>query len=195
MPKITLIAAQAQRADATKAMGFKKKPVATLKELTVAQRAKHLAGVVAKVKTPIALNPAHPIQGESFITIFGPLMVTPEWPAGTGNAGYNPMFSVGATFPGVQVAFPRIQKGKLHLVEFHVQLNMSIKYKFRVFEYPLGDYADIELQGPKSDIIIALVPPVDEISGDLELGAAVQQRNSESQAAGWNFYQVKISTV
>jgi len=105
------------------------------------------------------------------------------------------MFSVGATFPGVQVAFPRIKKGKLHLVEFHVQLNTSTKYKFRVFEYPLGDFTDIEIQGPKSDIIVALCPPVDEIPGKLELGAAIQHRNPASQSAGWNFFQVKVSTI
>ncbi|HEX6181493.1 MAG TPA: hypothetical protein VFZ47_09610, partial [Chitinophagaceae bacterium] len=149
---------------------------------------------VAQLKTPIVLAPAAPVKGKSNLTIYTSLMVYPKFPAGTGQALFHSAVQW-PTFPGAQVEFPRIKKGKKHLVEFNVQLNMAVTYHFRIFEYPLANFKDVSIVGPKTDTLVALVPPVDEIDGDLMLGASIQQRNSENDAAGWALYSVRITTT
>jgi hypothetical protein len=166
--------------------------------MTDAQRAK-LLGVTAStlglVRTPIVLAPAAPIKGASRLTIFTALMVDPTWPAGSGQALFSSAYP-GAVDSGVQVAFPRIKKGRLHLVEFYVSLPTSVAYKFRVFTYPLGEFQDVTIQGPKASTVIpALVPPVDEIDGTPELGAAIQLRNTKADGAGWGFQSAQVNAT
>lgn len=169
-----------------------------LKPMTDAQRAKALGvapSVLARVRTPIVLSPAKPITGSSHLLLFSSMMVDPTWPAGSGQALFSSAFP-GAVDQAVQVAFPRVKKGHNHLVEFYVSLNMNVAYKFRVFTYPLGDFQDIVIQGPKpSTVITALAPPIDEISGTLELGAAIHQRNSVADGAGWSFQSAQVNVV
>lgn len=165
--------------------------------LTDAQRAKLLGvatGGLVAVATPIVLSPAKPIKGASSLTIFSSMMVDPTWPAAVGQALFSSAFP-GAVDQGAQVAFNRVKRGHTHLVEFHVTLNMSVAYKFRVFTYPLGEFVDVTIQGPKTTTIAALAPPVDEISGTVELGAALQQRNTKADNAGWSLQSVEVNTI
>jgi hypothetical protein len=122
------------------------------------------------------------------------MMVDPKFPTGSGQALYSSAYP-GGVFPGAQVAFPRIKTGKKHLVEFNVLLNSNVTYNFRVFQYPLGGFQDVSIPGPKSETLVSLVPPVDEIDGDLELGAAIQQRDTVSESAGWVLHSVRITTT
>jgi len=194
-PKISQ--ATVVRNDTILKLGFdpKKLERINVKALTDVQKLKLLGGgVQAQLKTPIVLSPAAPVKGSSNLTLYSAMMVYPKFPAGTGEALFSSSFQ-GAVFPGAQVEFPRIKKGKNHLVEFNVQLNMDIKYKFRLFEFPLGNFQDIEIQGPKTETLVVVVPPIDEISGDLELGASIQQRNAASNNAGWALFSVRITTI
>lgn len=162
-----------------------------------AARAKLLgipAAAITVVAAPIVLSPAKPIKGTSDLTIFSTMMVDPTWPAASGQALFSSAYP-SAVDPGAQVAFNRIKKGKNHLVEFYVTLNMNTAYKFRVFTYPLGDFVDVTIQGPKSTVITALAPPVDQIAGTLELGASIQQRNTVADNAGWSLQSVQINTI
>ena len=154
------------------------------------------AANLVRIKTPIVLSPAKPIKGtDQYILMFSSIMVDPTWPAATGQALFSSGYP-GAVDQGVQVAFPRVKKGKNHLVEFYVSLNSAVAYKFRVFTYPLGDFQDITIQGPKPNTIItALAPPVDQISGPLDLGASIQQRNTVQDDAGWSFQSVQVNVV
>jgi len=170
-----------------------------VKLISDAQRAKLLgvsAANLTRIRTPIVLSPAKPIKGtDQYILVFTSMMVDPTWPAGVGQALFNSRFP-GGVEPGVQVAFPRVKKGKQHLVEFYVSLNMNVAYKFRVFTYPLGDFQDVTIQGPKPNTIItALAPPVDQISGALQLGAFIQQRNTAQDDAGWSFQSVQVNVT
>jgi hypothetical protein len=165
--------------------------------LTNAARAKLLgisAGGLVLVPRPIVLSPAKPLVGTSSLTLFTSLMVYPLWPANVGEALFSSRYP-GAVDQGAQVAFMRIKKGHTHLVEFHVTLNMNVPYQFRVFTYPLGDFVDVTIQGPKTTVIAALAPPVDQISGPLELGASIQQRNSVQDDAGWSLQTVEINAI
>ncbi len=178
--KRTELQAIVQRKEALIKMGFdvKKLDRATPRTLTDAQRAKLLEVKVAELKSPFLLTPAKPKNGKSHLTLYSSMMVYPIYPADSGEALFSSMFQ-GAVFPGAQVSFPRLKTGKMHLVEFNVALNMNLTYKFRVFQYPLGDFQDISIQGPKTTTLTALVPPVDQISGNLELGASIQNRNTQ----------------
>ncbi|MEO8621565.1 MAG: hypothetical protein ABI625_10900 [bacterium] len=165
--------------------------------MTSAQQAKALGtttGGLVAVATPILLSPAKPIVGSSSLTVFSTMMVDPTWPAGTGQALFSSGFPAGVD-PGAQIAFNRVKTGHTHLVEFHVTLNASVAYKFRVFTYPLGDYTDVTIQGPKTTVIAALAPPVDQIAGTLELGASIQQRNTKAESAGWSLQTVEVNVV
>ncbi|MBV9879764.1 MAG: hypothetical protein JO180_04670 [Gemmatirosa sp.] len=160
-------------------------------------RAKYLgvrASGLVRVATPIVLSPAKPITGSSSLTLFTAMMVDPTWPTGSGQALFSSGFP-GGVDPGAQVAFPRLATGKTHLVEFYVTLNKAAAYKFRVFTYPLGDFVDVVIQGPKSTVIPALAPPVDQIAGALELGASIQQRNTKADDAGWSLQSVQVNTT
>jgi hypothetical protein len=152
-------------------------------------------GDLTMVATPLALSPAKPIKGKSSLTLFTAMMVDPTWPAGSGQALFSSAFP-GAVFAGAQVAFMRVKKGKQHLVEFYVSLNMNVAYRFRVFTFPLGDFQDVTIQGPKpSTVITALAPPIDEISGALELGALLQHRNEQIDNAGWSLQSVQVNVL
>ena len=164
------------------------------KPLTVAQRAKILDVKPGMLRTPLDLTPARPIDGKRYIQLFSCMMMDPTFPAATGQALFSSLFP-GAVFPACQVAFPRVKKGKNHLVEFQTVLHGDGPYKFRVFTYPLGQFEDVSVQGNQAHTFTALVPPVDQISGDLELGAEIQQRNETSDAAGWTLHAVRITTV
>lgn len=184
------------RNDVVTKLGFEPRKLdnAKVRTLTDVQRAKHLDVAVSLLKSPIVLSPAVPVKGKSTLTIYTSLMVYPKFPEGVGQA----LFHSGIqwpVFPGAQVEFPRIKKGKKHLVEFNVQLNMDITYKFRIFEYPMGTFKDVSIQGPKTETLVALIPPIDEIDGDFSFGASIQQRNSEADAAGWALYSVRITTT
>ena len=72
---------------------------------------------------------------------------------------------------------------------------MNATYNFRVFQYPLGDFQDVSVQGPKTTTLVALVPPIDEISGSLELGASIQNRNGTNVNVGWVLHSVRITTT
>lgn len=196
MAKATLSKAVVARNDVISKLGVEPRKLdnAKAKTLTDIQRAKFLDVTLAQIKTPIVLAPAAPVKGNSNLTIYTSLMVYPKFPVGTGQALFHSAVQW-PVFPGAQVEFPRIKKGKKHLVEFNVQLNMNITYKFRIFEYPLGNFQDVSIQGPKTDTLVALVPPVDEIDGNLMLGASIQQRNSENEEAGWALYSVRITTT
>lgn len=169
-----------------------------LTPISDAQRARLIGvkpGDLTMVATPIALSPAKPIKGKSTLTLFTAMMVDPTWPVGSGQALFSSRFP-GAVFAGAQVAFMRVKKGKQHLVEFYVTLNMNVAYRFRVFTFPLGEFQDVTIQGPKaSTVITALAPPVDEISGALELGALLQQRNGPEEDAGWSLQSVQVNAV
>ncbi|AHG89156.1 hypothetical protein J421_1619 [Gemmatirosa kalamazoonensis] len=170
-----------------------------VKAISDAQRARLLgvsAGTLTAVRTPIVLSPAKPIKGtDQYILIFSSIMVDPTWPTGVGQALFSSGYP-GVVDQGVQVAFPRVKKGKNHLVEFYVSLNSNVAYKFRVFTFPLGDFQDVTIQGPKPNTIItAIAPPVDQISGALQLGASIQQRNSVQDDAGWSFQSVQVNVV
>ncbi|HTE46731.1 MAG TPA: hypothetical protein VK636_15875 [Gemmatimonadaceae bacterium] len=165
--------------------------------MTAAQQAKALGvsiGSLVAVPAPIVLSPAKPITGSSNLTVFSSMMVDPTWPVGTGQALFSSAFPAGVD-PGAQVAFNRVKTGHTHLVEFHVTLNMNAAYKFRVFTYPLGDFVDVTIQGPKTTSISALAPPVDEIAGTLELGASIQQRNAKVDSAGWSLQSVEVNVI
>lgn len=185
-----------QRNEATTKLGFdpKKLQKTKVRALTDVQKAKMLEVTTAKLKTPILLTPAAPLKGKSYLTMYSAMMVYPIYPEGTGEALFSSSFP-GVVFPGAQVEFPRIKKGKNHLVEFNVQLNMNIMYKFRLFEYPLGNFQDIQIQGPTTDALVVMVPPVDQIEGDLELGACIQQRNTQNENGGWALFSVRITTT
>lgn len=62
-------------------------------------------------------------------------------------------------------------------------------------EFPLGDFQDISIQGPKTETLVALVPPVDEIRGALKIGASVQHRNTGNDFAGWIMHSVSITAT
>jgi len=196
MPPKKLSEAVVQRNDVISKLGFdaKKLQKTKVKALTDVQKAKMLEVSISKLKTPIVLTPAAPLKGKSYLTLYSSMMVYPIWPAGTGEALFSSSFQ-GAVFPGAQVEFPRIKKGTNHLVEFNVQLNMNVVYKFRIFHFPLGGFQDIQIQGPKTDTLVILAPPIDEISGDLELGASIQQRNSANDNAGWALFSVRVTTT
>lgn len=196
MPTKQINLAVEKRNELLQKFGFTPRKLETSKPkyLSEAQQAKLLGSLTAELKTPIILSPAKPIKGKSTLTIFTSLMVDPKWPAGIGQALFSSAYP-GAVFAGGQVAFPRIKTGKMHLVEFNVVLNMNVAYNFRVFQYPLGDFQDITIQGPKTTTLTALVPPVDEISGSLELGASIQNRNSKNDNAGWVLHSVRITTT
>lgn len=196
MAKAKLSKADLDRNEVVTKLGIepRKFETAKVKALTDVQKAKLLEVTVAQLKTPIVLAPAAPVKGKSNLTIYTSLMVYPKFPAGTGQALFHSAVQW-PTFPGAQVEFPRIKKGKKHLVEFNVQLNMAVTYHFRIFEYPLANFKDVSIVGPTTDTLVALVPPVDEIDGDLMLGASIQQRNSENDAAGWALYSVRITTT
>lgn len=199
MPATKLSARDTQaNALATKfGVTLKKLRATTNTPMSNVQRAKALGvsvGTLVPVATPIVLSPAKPIKGSSHLTIFSSVMVDPTWPAGSGQALFSSAYP-GVVDQGVQVAFNRVKKGHTHLVEFHVSLNMNVAYRFRVFTYPLGEFVDVTIQGPKTTIIPALAPPVDEISGTLELGASLQQRNSKADGAGWSLQSVEVNTI
>jgi hypothetical protein len=165
--------------------------------MTSAQQAKALGvstGGLVAVPTPILLSPAKPITGSSNLVVFSTMLVDPTWPVGTGQALFSSGYPAGVD-PGAQVAFNRVKTGHTHLVEFHVTLNSNVAFKFRVFTYPLGDYVDVTIQGPKTTVIAALAPPVDQIAGTLELGAAIQQRNSKADYAGWSLQSVEVNVI
>ena len=197
MPPRKLSDAVVQRTDVVSKLGFDLKKLAKVKvkALTDVQKAKVLEVVdIRKLKTQLVLTPAAPLKGKSYMTLYSSMMVYPIWPDGTGEALFSSAFP-GVVFPGAQVEFPRMKKGSNHLVEFNVQLNMDVVYKFRVFHFPLGGFQDIQIQGPKTDTIVVLAPPIDEISGDLELGASIQQRNTVNDNAGWALFSVRVTTV
>jgi hypothetical protein len=199
MPAIKLTARDAQAtALATKfGVTLKRLRATKITALTATQRAKLLGvavGDLVAVVTPIVLSPAKPIKGASNLTLFSSMMVDPTWPVGSGQALFSSAYP-GAVDQGAQVAFNRVKKGHTHLVEFHVTLNMSVAYKFRVFTYPLAQFVDVTIQGPTTTTIPALAPPVDQISGTLELGASIQQRNSKADNAGWSLQSVEINTI
>ena len=196
MPTRKISGAITQRNELLTTFGFTARKLETAKPkfLSEAQQAKLLGAVQAQLKTPIVLSPAKPIKGKSMLTIFTSLMVDPKYPDGVGQALFSSAFP-GAVFAGAQVAFPRIKTGKMHLVEFNVVLNMNVVYQFRVFQFPLGDFQDISVQGPKTTTLVALVPPVDEITGSLELGASIQNRNGSNDNAGWVLHSVRITTT
>jgi hypothetical protein len=196
MPPKKLSEAVVQRNDVTTRLGFDPKQLTKVKvkALTDVQKAKILEVSVGKLKTQLTLTPAAPLKSKSYLTLYSAMMVYPIWPDGTGEALFSSAFQ-GAVFPGAQVEFPRMKKGSNHLVEFNVQLNMNVVYKFRIFHFPLGGFQDIQIQGPKTDTLIILAPPIDEISGDLELGASIQQRNTVNDNAGWALFSVRVTTV
>ncbi|MEP6729409.1 MAG: hypothetical protein ABJE10_02170 [bacterium] len=168
-----------------------------IKLMTDVQRARVIGvatGGLVALKVPIVLSPAAPIKGTSDMELFSAMLVDPTWPAGSGQALFSSGFPAGVA-PGVQVAFNRVKTGKTHLVEFYVTLNMNVAYRFRVFTFPLGDFVDVTIQGPKTTVIAALAPPVDQISGTLELGASIMQLNSVSDDAGWSCQSVQVNTI
>ena len=196
MPSKKISAAITLRNELVTQFGFTPRKLETAKPkfLSEAQQAKLLGVVQAQLKTPIVLSPAKPVKGKSTLTIYTSLMVDPKYPDGVGQALFSSMFP-GAVFAGAQVAFPRIKTSKMHLVEFNVVLNMNATYNFRVFQYPLGDFQDVSVQGPKTTTLVALVPPIDEISGSLELGASIQNRNGTNVNVGWVLHSVRITTT
>jgi hypothetical protein len=162
-----------------------------VKELTDAQRAKLFKVPVENLApTAIELRPSKPSSSKGFLTFFSSPMVMSNPLATNDLAVFSSAFP-GVVFPGVQVEFTPIKKGKMHLVEFHVTLNMPKTYKFRVFSYPLATFQDLSLN--QSQVITALVPPLENISTGY--GAAIQQRNEVSDNAGWSFYKVRITAV
>ena len=60
-------------------------------------------------------------------------------------------------------------------------------------EFSLGDFQDISVQETKTETLVALVPPVDEIGGALEIGASVQDRNTVNDFAAWILHSVSIT--
>jgi hypothetical protein len=196
MPTKELSKITVRRNEVITKLGFDGKKIESLKFESVsnARRAQLLKVPVASLKTPIVLSPASLIKGKSNLELFSSMMVDPTWPSSTGQALFSSAYP-GVLFPEVQVAFPRIKTGKMHLVEFNVVLYGNVTYKFRVFEYPLADFQDVSVPGPKAETLLALVPPVDEITGDLELGASIQQRNTVSDNAGWVLHSVVITTT
>ena len=72
---------------------------------------------------------------------------------------------------------------------------MDTTYKFRIFDFPMGNFKDVSIQGPKTDTLVALVPAIDELDGEVMFGASIQQRNGENDDAGWALYSVRISTT
>ncbi|HEX5758356.1 MAG TPA: hypothetical protein VF121_04125 [Thermoanaerobaculia bacterium] len=196
MPRQDLTRAAADRRKAIEAIGTTEGKLRRIKPrvLSDAQRASALGATVSLLRAPVTLTPAQPKKGKSALTLHSCMMSYPVQPAATGMALFSSLFQ-GAVFPGCQVEFMRIKKGRLHLVEFHVVLHSSVTYKFRIFTYPLAEFQDVAIPGGGSKILTALAPPVDEISGDLELGAAVQQRNSVEEAAGWTLHSVRVSTT
>ena len=160
---------------------------------------KHFLSLTLKVevdalKLPIVLSPARMVSGNAHLTLFSAGMVETTWPEGSGQALFSSSMQ-GASFPGAQIAFPRTKKGKQYLVEFSVVLFGPQTFNFRVFDYPLGGYQDVALPGNRADILTVLVPPIDSISGALEFGAGIQQRDPASEAAGWALYSVRVSTT
>jgi hypothetical protein len=196
MPSKKISAAITRRNELVTQFGFTPRKLETTKPkfLSEAQQAKLLGVVQAQLKTPIVLSPAKPVKGKSIITIHSTLMVYPKYPDGVGQALFSSAYP-GAVFSSVQVEFPRIKTGKMHLVEFNVVLYSNATYHFRVFQYPLGDFQDVSVQGPKTTTLVALVPPIDEISGSLELGASIDNRNDSNDNVGWAFHSVRITTT
>ena len=162
-----------------------------VKELTQIQRARLL-----KVKpelmasTTIELKPSKPSTGKGYLSFYSSLLVLANPLPSNDIAVFSSSFQ-GAVFPGVQVEFTPIKKNKMHLVEFHVTLNQPKTYKFRVFSYPLATFQDISINS--SQVITTLVPPFEELSSGF--GAALQQRNSPGDDAGWMFHKVRITAV
>jgi hypothetical protein len=76
-----------------------------------------------------------------------------------------------------------------------VTLSSNVAFKFRVSTFPLGDNVDVTIQGPKTTVIAALAPPVDEIAGTLELGAAILQSNVKADYAGWSLQSVEVNVI
>jgi hypothetical protein len=173
---------------------FKKLDTVKFEPLSDAKKASLLNAPIAALTVPIHLSPSRLINGQSNLELFSSMMVDPANPAGSGMALFSSAYP-GVLFPTAQVAFPRIAKGKMHLVEFHVELYSNVTYHFRVFQYPLGDFQDISVQGPKTETLVALVQPVDQIEGNLELGASIDQHNTLNDDAGWSLHSVSITTT
>jgi hypothetical protein len=186
----------APRTQALRKLGIDTRRMAAAKPrfMTDLQRAKALKVEVDALKLPIVLSPARMVSGNAHLTLFSAGMVETTWPEGSGQALFSSSMQ-GASFPGAQIAFPRTKKGKHYLVEFSVVLFGPQTFNFRVFDYPLGGYQDVALPGNRADILTVLVPPIDSISGALEFGAGIQQRDPASEAAGWALYSVRVSTT
>ncbi len=67
--------------------------------------------------------------------------------------------------------------------------------RVRFLIHDRGGFEDLSIPGGSAHIIAVLVPPVDEIDGTLDLGAAIQQRNDEAANAGWELYSVRVSAT
>jgi hypothetical protein len=161
-----------------------------VRELTDIQRARVLkVRPEALASTTIVLRPSKPSGSKGYLSFYSSPMVLSNPLPSNDIAVFSSSFQ-GAVFPGIQVEFTPIKKGKLHLVEFHVTLNQPKTYMFRVFAYPLATFQDIALE--QTQVITALVPPAEGIS---TYGAAIQQRNPVADGAGWLFHRVRISAV
>jgi len=185
------------RREVASAFGLEELAIRTFepKMLTDVERAERLGVEIGKLETPFQLTPAAPRAKDAYLDLYQALMVLAEWPAATGMALFSSRFQW-PVFPGAQISFPRLKKGQTCLVEFHLQLLDGTKtYQFRSFDYPLGGFEDLSIPGGSAHVIAVLVPPVDEIDGTLDLGAAIQQRNDEAANAGWELYSVRVSAT
>ncbi len=162
------------------------------RDLTPTQRAKFFKvdpKVLAAV--PLKLTPGVPRSGENHLTFFSAILIGTETTASNNYALFSSAFpTVGS--PSVQVEFKQVKPGKAHLVEFNVSLiDDSIPYKFRVFQYPTGTFQDITIT--QQQVIAVFIPAIANFTGNL--GAAIDQRNSKNETAGWIFRSVRISSV
>jgi len=189
-------AATAARAATLRAMGMEPRRMTRDKPkiFSEAQRAEVLQVDPALLSEAIVLSPRRMVNGDAHLTLFSAGLVETTYPAGTGQALFTSSMQ-GASYPGAQVAFPRIAPGKQHLVEFHVVLYGPTTFNFRVFDYPMGGYQDVSVPGGRGEVFTVLVPPLDEIEGYLELGAGLQQRDPAAEAAGWTLHSVRITTT
>ena len=94
--------------------------------------------------------------------------------------------------PIVEVEFKLLTPGKKHLVEFYVtMIQTSGTYKFRVFNYPLGNWQDESFK--TKNVFTEIVNPIAGYSGSY--GVAIKQRNPKSELMSWYFHKVVITPV
>jgi len=176
------------------AQGFKPNRFARVKPavLTTAEKAKLMGTTPTAVKAAFRLNPRHPVDGGAGLTLYETSLVITDQPAATGLSLFAPR--LGALM-GVSAIFPRLRRGRQHLVTFSIELFAARPYTIRVFSFPLDSVEDRTFTGPKKLTIPVLIPPLDQLPETVEFGARIMEFGVAGTRGGWAFYDADVVTA